>query len=205
MTDLSASFTALIDDLASQGWSQQEAFAPEGLTRELAAECRKRAQNGDLSAAAVGRGKAQQVQEGIRGDRIQWLEPGQSAACDRYLALMDELRQALNQAFYLGLEDFECHFACYAPGTFYQRHLDRFRDDDRRTVSAVFYLNEDWQPDQGGALRLYLTDGREHDVLPQAGALALFMSAEMPHEVLAATRERLSLTGWFRRRGESPL
>lgn len=205
MTDFSASFTALIDDLASQGWSQQEAFAPEGLTRELAAECRNRAQNGDLSAATVGRGKAQQVQEGIRGDRIQWLEPGQSAACDRYLALMDELRQVLNQAFYLGLEDFECHFACYATGTFYQRHLDRFRDDDRRTVSAVFYLNEDWQPDQGGALRLYLTDGREHDVLPQAGTLALFMSAEMPHEVLAATRERLSLTGWFRRRGESPL
>lgn len=205
MTDFSASFTALIDDLASQGWSQQEAFAPEGLTRELAAECRNRAQNGDLSDAAVGRGKAQQVQEGIRGDRIQWLETGQSAACDRYLALMDELRQALNQAFYLGLEDFECHFACYAPGAFYQRHLDRFRDDDRRSVSAVFYLNEDWLPEQGGALRLYLPDGGEHDVLPQACTLALFMSADMPHEVLAATRERLSLTGWFRRRGESPL
>lgn len=153
----------------------------------------------------MGRGGAQQVQEGIRGDRIQWLEPGQSEACDRYLGLMDELRQALNQAFYLGLEDFECHFACYAPGAFYQRHLDRFRDDDRRTVSAVFYLNDDWRPEQGGALRLHLADGRAHDVLPQAGTLALFMSAEMPHEVLAATRERLSLTGWFRRRGESPL
>ena len=37
--------------------------------------------------------------------------------------------------------------------------------------------------------------------LPQAGTLALFLSADMPHEVLPATRERLSLTGWFRRRG----
>lgn len=205
MTDTSTLFSALIDDLASQGWSQHGAFAPEGLTRELAVECHRRAQSGDLHAAAVGRGEGQQVQEGIRGDRIQWLETGQSEACDRYLALMDELRQALNQAFYLGLEDFECHFACYAPGAFYQRHLDRFRDDDRRTVSAVFYLNDDWRPEQGGALRLYLADGRTHDVLPQAGTLALFMSAEIPHEVLAATRERLSLTGWFRRRGESPL
>lgn len=205
MTDIPSLFSALIDDLASQGWSQHGAFAPEGLTRELAAECRRRVQNGDLHAAAVGRGEAQQVQEGIRGDRIQWLEPGQSEACDRYLGLMDELRQALNQAFYLGLEDFECHFACYAPGAFYQRHLDRFHDDDRRTVSAVFYLNDDWLPEQGGALRLYLAAGGEHDVLPQAGTLALFMSDEVPHEVLAATRERLSLTGWFRRRGESPL
>lgn len=54
-------------------------------------------------------------------------------------------------------------------------------------------------------MRLYLADGREHDVLPQAGTLALFLSSEMPHEVLPATRERLSLTGWFRRRGDAVL
>jgi SM-20-related protein len=198
-------FSSLIDDLASQGWSQRALFAPEVLTRELAAECRKRERRGELSAASVGRGNAQQVQEGIRGDRIQWLEPGESEACDRYMQLMDDLRQTLNQELFLGLEDFECHFACYEPGAFYLRHLDRFRDDDRRTVSAVLYLNESWQAEQGGALRLYLGDGREHDVLPQAGTLALFLSGEMPHEVLPATRERLSLTGWFRRRGTDVL
>ena len=42
-------------------------------------------------------------------------------------------------------------------------------------------------------------------MLPQAGTLALFLSGEMPHEVLPATRERLSLTGWFRRRGTDVL
>lgn len=194
-------FASLIDDLAGQGWSQRELFAPEALTRELAVECRRRAQDGELNPASVGRGSAQQVQEGIRGDRIQWLETGQHAACDRYLQLMDELRLALNRALFLGLEDYESHFALYAPGAYYQRHLDRFRDDDRRTVSAVLYLNEEWQAGQGGALRLYLADGRAHDVLPQAGTLALFLSAQMPHEVLPASRERLSLTGWFRRRG----
>ncbi|EZH81024.1 MAG: 2OG-Fe(II) oxygenase [Pseudomonas sp.] len=198
-------FSSLIDDLASQGWSQRALFAPEGLTRELAAECHKRERRGELSAASVGRGSAQQVQEGIRGDRIQWLEPGQNQACDQYLHLMDDLRQALNQALFLGLEDYECHFACYEPGAFYLRHLDRFRDDDRRAVSAVLYLNDSWQAEQGGALRLYLSDGREHDVLPQAGTLALFLSGDMPHEVLPATRERLSLTGWFRRRGTDVL
>ena len=62
-----------------------------------------------------------------------------------------------------------------------------------------------WQAEHGGALRLYLADGREDDVLPQAGTLALFLSSEMPHEVLPATRERLSLTGWFRRRGGAVL
>jgi SM-20-related protein len=138
----------------------------------------------------------------VRGDRIQWLETGQDAACDQYLTIMDGLRQALNQGLYLGLEDFESHFALYPPGAFYLKHLDRFRDNDRRTVSVVLYLNQDWQAEQGGALRLYLVGGETFDVLPQAGSLLVFLSAQMPHEVLPATRERLSLTGWFRRRGD---
>lgn len=45
---------------------------------------------------------------------------------------------------------------CPVPtGAFYRRHLDRFRDDDRRMVSAVLYLNEDWQPQDGGQLRMF--------------------------------------------------
>ena len=190
----------IIDDLAARGWSRLDNVLPASLTHELAEECRKRARAGALNPAGVGRGQGLAVREGIRGDSIQWLEHGQSAPSDGYLQAMDELRSALNQAFYLGLEDFECHFACYPPGAFYQKHLDRFRDDDRRTVSAVYYLNEAWQTEQGGALRLYLADDTELDVLPSAGTLVLFISAELPHEVLPATRERLSLTGWFRRR-----
>jgi SM-20-related protein len=194
----------IIDDLAARGWSRLDNVLPATLTHELAEECRKRARAGALNPAGVGRGQGLAVREGIRGDSIQWLEQGQSAPSDGYLQAMDELRSALNQAFYLGLEDFECHFACYPPGAFYQKHLDRFRDDDRRTVSAVYYLNEAWQTEQGGALRLYLADETELDVLPSAGTLVLFISAELPHEVLPATRERLSLTGWFRRRGQAP-
>ena len=190
----------IIDDLAARGWSRLDNVLPASLTHELAEECRKRARAGALNPAGVGRGQGLAVREGIRGDSIQWLEHGQSAPSDGYLQAMDELRSALNQAFYLGLEDFECHFACYPPGAFYQKHLDRFRDDDRRTVTAVYYLNEAWQTEHGGALRLYLADDTELDVLPSAGTLVLFISAELPHEVLPASRERLSLTGWFRRR-----
>ncbi|MDH4871661.1 2OG-Fe(II) oxygenase [Pseudomonas sp. BN515] len=196
--------TALIvDDLANQGWSHQRLALPAELTTNLAVECRVRSADGSLAPASVGRGEGQQVREGVRGDRIHWLEPGQSAASDAYLALMDELRQRLNHELYLGLEDFECHFALYPPGAFYQKHLDRFRDDDRRTVSVVAYLNADWQAEQGGALRLYLAEG-ERDVLPEGGSLVVFLSAELPHEVLPANRERMSIAGWFRRRG-SPL
>lgn len=190
----------IVDDLAERGWSQQDLFLPDDLTRALAAECRQRAAEGELAPAAVGRGPFSEIREGIRGDRIQWIEPGQAQACDRYLGLMDSLREAMNRGLFLGLEDFESHFALYPPGAFYLKHVDRFRDDDRRTVSAVLYLNDDWLPDQGGQLRMYL-DGAEHDVLPRGGCLVVFLSGDIPHEVLPATRDRLSLTGWFRRRG----
>jgi SM-20-related protein len=199
------SFNALIDDLAEHGWAVQTAALPADLTLQLADECRARQNKGALLPAGVGRAGAQTVNTSVRGDRIEWLEATQSAASARYLALLDELRLGLNRALYLGLEDYEGHFALYPPGAFYQKHLDRFRDDDKRSVSAVFYLNDDWQPEQGGALRLYLGEGRELDVYPQAGTLLLFMSADWPHAVLPANRERLSLTGWFRRRGNGPL
>ncbi|WLG84621.1 2OG-Fe(II) oxygenase [Pseudomonas cucumis] len=194
----------IVDDLAERGWSQQNIFLPLDLTRALAAECRKRAAEGELAPAAVGRGPFSEIREGIRGDHIQWLEPGQVEACDSYLGLMNSLREAMNRGLFLGLEDFESHFALYPPGAFYLKHVDRFRDDDRRMVSAVIYLNDGWLPEHGGQLRMYLDEGFEHDVVPTGGCLVVFLSAEVPHEVLPATRDRLSLTGWFRRRGNEP-
>ena len=193
-------FARIVDDLATHGWSQQSIFIPIDLTTELAKECRKRAQCGQLELAGIGRGVAKVVHTGIRGDKIQWLESEQHVAVDRYLALMEQLRIAINQTLFLGLEDFEGHFALYPAGAFYKKHLDRFRDDDRRVVTCVAYLNEQWLPEQGGELRMYLDNGQTHDVVPQAGTLIVFMSAQWPHEVLPATRDRLSITGWLRRR-----
>ncbi|MGH8410868.1 MAG: 2OG-Fe(II) oxygenase, partial [Pseudomonas sp.] len=152
----------IVDDLAAQGWSQQNIFLPEALTLELAAECQKRAAEGELAPAAVGRGPSQEIREGIRGDHIQWLEPGEVVACDNYLELMDSLRVAMNRGLFLGLEDFESHFAMYPPGAFYLKHVDRFRDDDRRMVSAVIYLNNAWLPEHGGQLRMYLKGDVEY-------------------------------------------
>ncbi len=202
MTALSSTALAgLLNDLAENGWAIVRQALPAALTLELAQECRQRSNMGALQPAGIGHGSDHGVQESVRGDYIQWLEPNQSVAGDCYLDMLEDLRNQLNRAFYLGLVDYEGHFALYPPGAFYQKHLDRFRDDDRRTVSAVFYLNADWLLEQGGALRLYLSDGRELDVAPEAGTLVVFLSADLPHGVLPASRDRLSLTGWLRQRG----
>jgi SM-20-related protein len=189
-----------MNGLALQGWSQQNLFLSQELTLALAAECRVEAAAGALAPAAVGRGAARAVQAGIRGDRILWLQAGRSEACDSYLGIMEKVRVALNLEFFLGLDSYESHFAHYAPGAAYQKHLDRFRDDDLRTVSVVIYLNPDWPVERGGALRLHPLDAPTSDITPLGGRLVLFLSADMPHEVLPSTHDRLSLAGWFRRR-----
>ncbi|MDY7220019.1 2OG-Fe(II) oxygenase [Denitrificimonas sp. JX-1] len=193
-------FERIVDDLATKGWSQQAAFTPEDLTAQLAEECRHRAEKGQLEAAGIGRGNAKAVNTGIRGDKIQWLEQGQNTAVDRYLELMEQLRAALNRTLFLGLDELECHFALYSPGAFYKKHVDRFRDDDRRIVTCIAYLNDNWLPEDGGELRIYLEHEHVHEVPPQAGTLVVFMSADLAHEVLPVQRERLSITGWFLRR-----
>ena len=188
------------DDLHRHGWSQQAAFLPPELTRQLAEQCVLAKRGGRMKAAGTGSGSAPGVDSAIRGDSIAWLEAGQSGACDQYLALMEGLRQQLNRELFLGLDEYESHFALYAPGAFYRAHLDRFRDNDLRTVSVVIYLNADWLPEQGGALRLHPDGCESLDIAPEAGRMVMFLSAEMLHEVLPTQRERLSLAGWFRRR-----
>jgi SM-20-related protein len=190
----------MLDAIRDHGWSEQDIFLPEDLTVALALECTALAAAGELTLARVSRGAAQSIQPGIRGDQIHWLEPGQSLACDRYLQIMERLRVALNRGLFLGLDEYESHFAFYAPGASYLKHLDRFRDDDSRTVSVVVYLNPGWLPEHGGALRLHPQGRHTEDIAPLGSRLVLFLSADMLHEVLPATRDRLSLAGWFRRR-----
>lgn len=205
ISDSADRFDAALDDLALQGWALCDDFLPAPLARQLATECLERQALGVLARAGVGRGNRLAVQETVRGDSIQWLEPGMASSVDAYLATMDALREALNRSLYLGLVDYECHFALYPPGAFYRQHVDRFRDDDRREISAVLYLNEHWGADDGGELRLFLPDQSPLDVQPLSARLVLFRSAQLLHEVLPASRERLSLTGWFRRRGDGVL
>jgi SM-20-related protein len=192
--------TTMLGNLAEHGWSQHNLFLSTDLVLALAAECMAIQSIDGLKLAGVGRGKLREVATHIRGDQIGWLKIGQSLACDQYLEVMESLRLVLNQNLFLGLEEYESHFAFYAPGTSYMKHIDRFRDNDSRTISAVIYLNEDWLPEQGGALRLHLEGEGVEDISPLACRLVLFLSAEMAHEVLPATRNRLSIAGWFKRR-----
>jgi SM-20-related protein len=140
------------------------------------------------------------VNAAIRGDRIAWLEDSAALPAEQRLRVaLEELRLAMNRRLALGLFEFEGHYALYPRGARYARHRDRFRDDDTRVLSCVLYLNDAWSSADGGQLRLHLAN-TVRDVMPHGGTLVVFLSEAFDHEVLPASRDRVSLTGWFRRR-----
>lgn len=197
-------FARLIDQLAEQHWAVSRELFSMAEIEALACEAWHGWRNGLFLQAAIGRDAQRQVRSEIRGDFIRWLdEHALTPAQTSYWMKMEQLKEALNQALFVGLRELEAHYAVYPPGAFYRKHLDRFRTDDARLISTSLYLNIDWPEAAGGALRLYPCQDEPQrfvDVLPQAGTLVVFRSDTIYHEVLPATRMRLSLTGWFRRR-----
>lgn len=154
---------------------------------------------GAFRPAGIGRRGDLHVNPFVRRDRILWLDPS-DAADGAFLGWMETLRRGLNRRLFLGLFDYECHFAHYPPGAFYKRHVDTFRGDTKRVVTTVLYLNPGWTVADGGELRLYTLSGDEISprVLPSFGTLVVFLSADFPHAVAVANRNRYSVTGWFR-------
>jgi SM-20-related protein len=164
----------------------------------LRAEAGALQRDGRLRPASTGRAEGRRG-TGLRGDSTAWVDAATGPVFAQWLECMDALRVGLNRRLLLGMEELEAHVACYPPGAGYARHRDRFADDDARVLSLVCYLNVEWPDDAGGALRLHLPQGTR-DVAPRAGVVVLFLSDEVEHEVLPATRERWSIAGWFRRR-----
>ena len=151
----------------------------------------------------AGTGKAKEVRELVRRDEVYWLERDSATQAQGLLwSELDSLKQAFNRGLFLGLIDFEGHYAAYPAGGFYKRHLDCFQRGNSRMVSIVLYLNQDWQPRDGGRLRVYGPSGRPSDeyvdIDPEGGTLVCFLSRESEHEVLPSHAARMSFTGWFK-------
>lgn len=196
MDELQSQFETIADGLADLGISVTDGFLSSEELYAIRSLPLLSGPISDLRRAGIGKGSPQ-INEGIRGDHIEWL--GTESAPEPlkdYLSRMEALRQFLNQSLFLGLKDFEAHVARYPAGAFYKRHLDQFRKDDHRRISVICYLNHDWIEDDGGQLRVYF-DNEHTDYLPIGGRLVCFRSDLLEHEVLPARRERSSITGWL--------
>jgi SM-20-related protein len=175
-------------------------FVDAHLLADLRARCLALHEMGALRAARIGGGANERLAPEVRGDFIAWLSEPELDAEQRLLRQLDELRIALNRGLMAGLEDLQGHFALYPSGAGYARHVDRLAGTDIRAISVALYLNENWHEADGGCLRIYTGSGASEEVLPTGGRLVAFQSERFEHEVLPARRDRLSFTGWYRRR-----
>jgi SM-20-related protein len=177
----------------------QDRFVPNGQIRALLDCAQARQARGEFAAARIG-GQTLQRRASIRGDFTCWLGEPLYPAERLLLNRLEQLRLELNRESFLGLFEMESHYAWYPPGAGYVRHVDQPQGSTQRRVSLALYLNPDWQPAAGGALRVFDSEEGFQDIEPVAGRLVCFLTAGREHEVLPARRDRWSISGWFRAR-----
>ncbi len=195
----------MMDSMDRLGWAVMPGCLDPGDSLRLMHECEQGFEKGDFKRAGVGRGVNLEVREEIRRDHVMWIEPGDtSVEQEIWLAKLELLRLSMNQRFFLGLFGFEGHFAIYPEGAFYKPHLDRHAGTVGRIVTVILYLNQNWQPGDGGELKLWTTPGDKAGafelIQPRMGTLVCFMAGDFWHEVLPANKTRMSITGWFLQR-----
>jgi SM-20-related protein len=194
----------IADALVEQGYWVMDDALPKALLDQLLMHFNQ-LQGDEFKVAGIGRQTDFQVQETIRSDKIHWIQPNVEITAG-FLQWMDSLRVGINRRLFMGLFDYESHFAHYPVGAFYKKHMDAFRGNPQqgqsnRVLSTVLYLNDAWQPSDGGELLLYAEDDDNkiiETLSPEFGRLVIFLSEKFPHEVLPAKRERKSIAGWFR-------
>lgn len=187
----------LIDALFTQGYYVWDDFLTEdevGQLRDCIPE--------EWKKARIGRNEEVMRESAIRSDKIQWLHPSMGQPVECFLNKMEQIRLEANRHFFLGLFEYEAHFAKYEKGDFYQKHLDCFQGNENRRLTTVFYMNESWSEQDAGELVVYdLDDNEIARIPPKSGRLFVFLSEQFPHEVLPTNSERYSIAGWFRVNG----
>lgn len=188
--------------LSDRGYAIIDNFLQPAAVSGIRAHMNDRFEEGAFKAAGIGAAHKFQVNKDIRKDYILWVDPNDAfAPVQKFCAQMKAVILQLNRLCFLGLKDFEMHYAIYGENAYYQRHLDQFTFSDHRRVTFLCYLNTGWQISDGGLLRMYLRnhDGHEipFDIAPLAGRLVMFRSDEIEHEVLLCKKKRYSLTGWM--------
>jgi SM-20-related protein len=198
-------YEQIIQDI---GWKKfsiiDDFFSPEIVSHLRQSLLNKHEEN-RFKKAAIGNRINELIVKSIRGDHILWIdERTANTAESLFFNQINDLVSYLNKTCFMGILQKEFHYALYPKGTFYKRHIDTFQNDDRRKLSFVCYLNtEDWKPENGGELVLYLGEkGMEAEkiIYPFPGRIVIFESQIIEHEVKPVDIERFSITGWLKTR-----
>lgn len=188
-----------IDQLSEQDYLVIDNFISDELFQQLRTYFMEVLQEDDFSKAGIGALHLHTINKAIRGDQVFWLDkPRDEPVIPAFYQIIDELKDMLNRYCFLSISDYEFHMAHYPVGTFYKRHLDQFKERSNRLITLILYLNEDWQPRDGGELTIYTEQGAK-TIAPLGKRMVIFKSDVLEHEVLVTNAGRNSITGWYLR------
>ncbi|MDR5591294.1 2OG-Fe(II) oxygenase [Christiangramia sp. SM2212] len=198
-------FERIIEDLLEKKYSVVDSFFEPDEVEVLRNHLLQKYEEDNFKKAAIGNKTSEIIERSIRGDFILWINEAEAGIAENiYFKKINAMVEYLNRTCFMGILTKEFHYALYPEGTFYKRHLDTFQNDGRRKLSMVCYLNnEDWKPENGGELAIYLDENGEEkqiDIYPFPGRVVIFESQELEHEVKPVKVPRLSITGWLKTR-----
>jgi len=192
-------FNTLIETFIENEIGITENFLNKTLASKLRANLLNLYSQNKLRAAGTGNGAVALQDKSIRSDMIYWLDRKNNNEDETaFFDLMDNFVSHLNSTCYTGITGYEFHYTLYEKGSFYKKHIDQFANNKSRQYSMILYLNEDWQPEDGGELRIHYND-KAQDISPLNGKSVFFKSNELAHEVLPSHKPRLSITGWLKK------
>ncbi|KTD39187.1 2OG-Fe(II) oxygenase [Legionella nautarum] len=196
--------TQIEDEICEKGFHIIDNFLEPQDFALLSAKAELMHSQGQFKGAKIGHRIAATHNADIRRDEICWLDDDSSdRAINAYFNKIRAIADRLNQTLFLGLVDFETHFAIYQPGSFYKKHVDQFISTQARRISCVYYLNESWQEAYAGQLKLFdKNDQLLANVLPRGNRFICFNS-DLPHEVCETKHPRYSIAGWMKTRSMS--
>ena len=194
-------YERIISDISTQKYSIVDDFFSTEEVLLIRESLLERYKEDEFKKSAIGNKVNEVVKKAIRGDIILWIDESTATTSESlFFNKINDLKAYLNRTCFMGINQKEFHYAIYPTGTSYKRHLDTFQNDDRRKLSIVCYLNnENWQPENGGELVLYL-EQEEKIIYPFLGKVVIFESQILEHEVKPVNTPRMSITGWLKTR-----
>jgi SM-20-related protein len=197
---MEAKFEELIEGFITGKIGISENFLSIPLAAALHQNLLRLKRDSRMIRANIGNAVIKDKNQKTRGDKTCWLDVhSKNAAEMEFLDIIRQFQEQLNRTCYTGINSCEFHYALYEPGTTYSRHKDQLRNDYNRKFSMVSYLNEDWLDTDGGQLVIHHDEENTQEIMPTNQKALFFQSDVLEHEVVAATRPRLSITGWLKR------
>jgi len=159
MEESVADYEKIITDLSENKFAITSLLFDEILLDNLLNIAIENIHQNKLHSAGIGNQNALLINNTIRSDKILWMDSSSTNVNEQeFFNKISHFSDYLNKTCFTGITNAEFHYACYGPGTFYKKHIDRFKNDNKRKFSVITYLNKNWNATDGGELLIYHPD-----------------------------------------------